>query len=237
MTDARENVKVRLAAALRMFAEMDFDEGAAGHLSVRDPLEPEHFWINAVGRPFELATASSLVLVDHSGTVLHGDGKPSRAGFELHSAIYAARPDVTSAMHAHPVHAKAWATLGRLLDPITQEACIFHGRHAIFDEFNAPFSSPDESRKVAALLGPEHVALILRNHGLLTVGTSVGAAAYRFYIFDRSCRVQLLAEQRGTPIRIDERVATALATEDEHSHLSFEPMFESICTRFPDVRR
>jgi ribulose-5-phosphate 4-epimerase/fuculose-1-phosphate aldolase len=233
--DARRDVQARLAAAMRWFAVLDFDEGAAGHLSARDPIEPDHFWINAVGRPFDIATPASLVLVDQGGTVCVGRGAPSRAGFELHSAIYAARADVGSAMHAHPIHAKAWSTLGRLLDPITQEACIFHGRHGLFDEYNAPFSDHSEAGRVVTALGPTNIAMILRNHGLLTVGPSIGAAAYRFMIFDRSCRVQLLAERAGEPVRIDETVAAWLATDERHSHDSFEPIFESMCSKFPAI--
>jgi ribulose-5-phosphate 4-epimerase/fuculose-1-phosphate aldolase len=239
MTDdahaARRDVQARLAAAMRWFAALDFDEGAAGHLSARDPIERECFWINAVGRPFDIATPGSLVLVDRDGTVHAGEGSPSRAGLELHSAIYAARDDVGSAMHAHPVHAKAWSTLGRLLDPITQEACIFHGRHGLFDEYNAPFSDHSEAERVVAALGPTHIAMILRNHGLLTLGPSVGSAAYRFMIFDRSCRVQLLAERVGEPIHIDDGVASWLSTDERHSHDSFEPIFESMRTRFPEI--
>lgn len=231
----RADVKVRLAAALRLFAELDFDEGAAGHLSVRDPLEPELFWVNADGVPFDLMRASDLVLVGHDGTVHAGAGAPSRAALMLHRSVYAARPDVQSAMHAHPVHTKAWSTLARRLDPLTQEACIFYGCHEVFDAYDGPFSGEQEAVRVGALLGERNIAVVLRNHGLLTVGTSVGSAAYRFMIFDRCARVQLLAEAAGTPVPIAHEVAAGLSIEERHCEHGFEPLLTSLLARHPEL--
>jgi ribulose-5-phosphate 4-epimerase/fuculose-1-phosphate aldolase len=233
----RADVRTRLAAALRVFAELDFDEGAAGHLSARDPIAPDLFWVNPDGLPFELATASNLVLVDHAGHVHAGDGAPSRAALHLHAAVYAAWPEVRSAMHAHPVHTKAFSSLGRLLDPINQEACIFYGCHAIFERYDGPFSGDTEATQVAQVLDGRHIAVVLANHGLLTVGASVNAAAYRFAIFDRSCRVQMIAEAAGTPRHIDHAVACALAVSEGHCHHSFEPTFTSVLARHPDLAR
>lgn len=232
----RADVKVRLAAALRLFAELDFDEGAAGHLSVRDPIRPELFWVNAHGVPFDLMKASDLVLVGADGTVhAGGGGAPSRAALTLHRAVYAARADVMSAMHAHPVHTKAWSAFARRLDPINQEACIFYGCHEVFDAYDGPFSDEQEAPKVAGLLGERNIAVVLRNHGLLTIGSSIGAAAYRFMIFDRSVRVQMLAEAAGTPTQIAPEVAAALAVEEGHCHQGFEPLLTSLLARHPEL--
>ena len=231
----RAAVRLHLAASLRWFAELDFDEGAAGHLSARDPIRPDRFWINPEGHPFELMTASGLALVDADGTVHEGPGAPSGSALALHRAIYAARPDVHSAMHAHPVHTKAWSTLRRRLDPITQEACIFYGCHTVFDDYGGPVSDEREAPKVAAALDGGHVAVVLRNHGLLTVGESVGAAAYRFMIFDRSVRAQMLAEAAGTPVHIAPEVAARLAVEEDHCRRSFEPVLTSLRARHPDL--
>lgn len=233
--DARHTVRAHLAAALRMFAELDFDEGAAGHLSVRDPYDADLFWINPDGLPFELATASSVVLVNAAGDVIEGSHGPNRAGQHLHAAVYAARPDVVSAMHAHPVATKAWSSLRRLLDPINQEVCIFYGCHSLFDEYMGPFSDESESAKIADALGADNIAVILRNHGLLTVGASVGSAAYRFKMFDRSVRVQMAAEALGRPAQIDHAVASALAVSEGHCEHGFLPIYTSIRTRHPEV--
>lgn len=233
---ARGDVRRRLAAALRMFHELDFDEGAAGHLSVRDPLDRELFWINPDGAPFELITAADLVLSDRAGNVVDGGaGTPSPSAWRLHAAIYAACPDVHSAMHAHPVATKAWSAVGRLLDPINQEACIFYSCHQVFEEYDGPFSGGDEAAKVAATIGSDNIAVVLGNHGLLTVGRTVGSAAYRFMIFDRSVRVQILAEQAGTPRRIRDDVASVLAVSEHHCTASFEPILRSLLARHPDI--
>lgn len=232
----RADVRSRLAAALRMFHELDFDEGAAGHLSVRDPVDPELFWINPDGVPFELLTAGDLVLSDRGGNVIDGgDGAPSPSAWRLHAAVYAACPDVNSAMHAHPVATKAWAAVGRLLDPINQEVCIFYGCHTVFEEYDGPFSGGDEAGKVAAAIGPGNIAVVLANHGLLTVGHTVGSAAYRFMIFDRSVRVQILAEQAGTPKLISDEVASVLAVSEDHCTTSFEPIYRSLRARHPGI--
>jgi ribulose-5-phosphate 4-epimerase/fuculose-1-phosphate aldolase len=134
------------------------------------------------------------------------------------------------------VHGKAWAALGRPLDPINQEACIFYGTHAVFGEFHGAVKDDREGRAIAAALGERSTALVLRNHGLLTVGGSVGEAAYRFVIMDRSCRVQLLAEAAGTPALVDEDVARDLAAEgDAYCRMCFEPLYDVITATEPDV--
>lgn len=230
-------VRGKLAAALRMFAERDFDEGAAGHLTARDPLDPDVVHMNPIGMPFDEIRASDLSRVSiASGDV---DGAPiDRGGFRLHAAVYRARADVNSVMHAHPVHLKAWSTLGRLLPPTTQESCIFHGRHAVHAEYLGVFGATEEGRRVATLLGERNIAVILKHHAGVTVGASVDAAAYRFYILDRCCHVQLLAEAAAGGRTLDviaDEIAVPLADEDEHSHRSFEPIFRSIVRRFPDV--
>jgi ribulose-5-phosphate 4-epimerase/fuculose-1-phosphate aldolase len=236
LEDERTRRKARLAVALRLFARLDFDEGTAGHISVRDPERRDCFWINPFGQPFALLRASDLVLVDEAGEVVEGDGKVGRAAYFIHSRIYAARAEVGSVAHAHPVHGKAWAALGRPLDPINQEACIFYGTHAVFDEFHGAVKDDREGRAIASALGPRHTALVLRNHGLLTVGTGIEDTAYRFVIMDRSCRVQLLAEAAGTPTRVHHDIATDLAAEgDDYCRLAFEPLWRLVTATEPDV--
>lgn len=139
------DVRRRLAVTLRLFAERDFDEGAAGHLTARDPLEPGIFFMNPYGLPFDEIRASDLATVRvEDGTQLSGE-PVDRGGVNLHASVYRARPDVGAVMHAHPVATKAWSSLGRLLDPISQEACIFYGCHALFDEYNGTFAGQDEA--------------------------------------------------------------------------------------------
>lgn len=231
------HVRRRLAAALRLFAELDFDEGAAGHLTARDPDDPRRFWINPYGHPFDQMRVSDLSCVTLDGDLVSGE-PPDRGGVALHAAIYRRRPDLGSVLHAHPVHLKAWSTLGRLLDPISQEACIFYGVHALFDEYNGTFArAAEESARVAELFARpvDNVAVVLRNHAGVTVGETVDAATYRFVMLDRCARVQLLAEAAGAPVPIDHDVASALAAERDHSHASFEPMYRSVVGRHPEL--
>ena len=224
----------RLAASFRLFARLGYDEGTAGHITARDPEHADRLWVNPFGVPFRHVRASDVVCVGPDGTVVEGSRRVGRAAFHIHSQVHLARPDAVSAVHAHSIHGKAWSTLGRLLDPITQESCVFYGAHGLYDGFGGAVADADEGRRIASALGP-HKAVILRNHGLLTVGDSVETAVYRFVNLDRSCQVQLLAEAVGTPVLIDAAVAGALAAEVGYSRMCFEVLWEEITAEQPDL--
>ena len=145
-----------------------------------------------------MISVSDLILVNHEGEVVEGDWPVNRAAFCIHAAIHQARPDVTAAAHCHSLHGKAWSSLGRLLDPLTQDACAFYEDHALFDDYTGVVLDVEEGRRIATALGSNKAA-VLRNHGLLTVGGSADAAAWFFIAMDRSCHAQLLAEAAGTP--------------------------------------
>lgn len=104
----------------------------AGHITLRDPVDPSTFWVNPFGRAFSLMKASDLIQVDHHGKVIAGG--PNRmlnaAAFMIHSAIHAARPDVMCAAHSHSLHGRAFCSLGRPLDIITQDSCAFYNVRA-----------------------------------------------------------------------------------------------------------
>ncbi|WP_324630289.1 class II aldolase/adducin family protein [Phormidium sp. CCY1219] len=122
--------KQRLAAAFRLFAHFGFDEGLAGHITARDPEFPDRFWVNPFGMYFGHIRVCDLLLVNHKGEVIEGDKPVNAAGFAIHSKIHQARPDAVSAAHAHSLYGKSWSTLGRLLDPLTQDACAFYRESA-----------------------------------------------------------------------------------------------------------
>ena len=229
--------KQRLAAALRSFAEYGFDEGAAGHMTARDPVLTDHFWVNPFGVHFRQAKVSDLLLVNHRGTVVEGERKVNPAAFAIHSEIHAARPDVIAAAHAHSMHGRAFAALGRPLDPITQDACAFYHDHQVFDDYAGVVLDRAEGKRIAQALG-EGKAVILRNHGLLTVGQSVEAAAWWFIALDRSCQAQLLACAAGTPNQIDP--ANAALTRDtigteQIGRFSFRALYHDIVARQPEL--
>src|SRR2546429_265037 len=144
-----------------------------------------------------------LTFVDGTGDVVEGERPISRAASAIHAPIHQLRPDVVGVVHAHSVYGKALAALGQPLLPITQEACKFYNRHAVYDRFTGPVVSQEEGLEIAAALGPHGKAAILRNHGLLTVGDSIEAAAYRLYLFERSAQVQLIAQAAGEPVLVD----------------------------------
>ena len=203
--DERLHRKQRLAAAFRLFARFGFDEGVAGHITARDPEHLDHFWVNPFGLHFSQIRVSDLICVDHDGNVVEGDRRVNGAAFAIHSQVHAAS-DVVAAAHSHSLHGKAWSSLGRLLDPITQDACAFFEDHGLFDDYTGVVLDLEEGKRIAAALG-DNKAVILRNHGLLTVGHSVDEAAFWFFAMDRTCQAQLLAEAAGTPVHIDADMA------------------------------
>ncbi|MDA8193495.1 MAG: class II aldolase/adducin family protein [Thermaerobacter sp.] len=236
LEDERRHRKQRLAAAFRLFARFGFDEGVAGHITVRDPEHADHFWVNPFGRYFGTLRASDFLLVNHRGQVVSGEGMINAAAFAIHAAIHAARPDVIAAAHAHSVYGKTWSTLGRLLDPLTQDACAFYEDHALLNDYTGVVLDEAQGQRIVAALGPRK-AIILRNHGLITVGRSVDEAAWWYITMERSCQTQLLAESAGSPVLIDHQyallthrqVGTPLA-----GWFSFQPLWERIVREQPD---
>ena len=206
--EERLHRKQKLAGALRLFGRFGFSEGVAGHITARDPELTDHFWVNPFGMSFRHVRVSDLILVSHTGEVVEGGRPVNPAAFAIHSAVHAARPDVVAAAHAHSIYGKAWSGwLGRLLDPITQDACVFYEDHTVCEEGGGAIVLEEAAAKaLAAALGP-HKATIHRNHGLFTVGHSVDEAAWWFITMERSCQAQLLAEAAGTPVLIDDEGA------------------------------
>ena len=133
--EERPHLKQRLAAAFRLFGRFGFNEGVAGHITARDPERPDRFWVNPFGMSFGMIRVADLICVNHQGEVVEGDWPVNLAAFAIHSQVHAARPDVVAAAHTHSVHGKAFSTLGRLLDPITQDACAFFEDHGLFDDY------------------------------------------------------------------------------------------------------
>ncbi|MFJ2478869.1 class II aldolase/adducin family protein [Pseudomonas sp. NPDC087598] len=229
--------KQSLAIAFRVFALQGFDMGGAGHITVRDPGRPDHFWVNPVGVYFGHLRVSDLLLVNPDGEILEGEGALNLAAFAIHAALHEARPQVIAAAHAHSLYGKAWSSLGRLLDPLTQDACAFYEKHALFDNFSGVVLDTSEGARIAQTLG-EHNALILQNHGLLTVGQTVEAAAWRFIAMDNAARTQLLVEAAGSPRLIPHDVARHTARQvgtEFGGWFSFQPFRERILRAEPDV--
>ena len=226
----------RLAAALRLFSRFGFDEGVAGHITARDPENPEHFWVNPFGMHFGLIRVSDLILVNQQGDVIYGNRPVNRAAFAIHSQVHAARPDVVAAAHAHSIYGKSWSSLGRLLDPLTQDACAFYQDHSIFTDYTGVVLDPEEGKRIAQTLG-NNKAVILQNHGLLTVGNTIDEAAWWFITMERSCQAQLLAEAAGRPRVIKPeyaKIAHSQVGSPELGWFSFQSLYELIVRQEPD---
>lgn len=235
--EERRHRKQRLAAAFRLFGQFGFDEGVAGHITARDPERPDRFWVNPFGMSFKQIRVRDLVLVDDTGEVVEGDWPVNAAAFAIHSQVHAARPDVVAAAHAHSVHGKAWSSLRKPLAPITQDACAFHGDHAVFDEYTGVVVDVEEGKRIAHALG-DGKAVILANHGLLTVGQTVDAAAWWFITMERTCQAQLLADAAGTPVPIEPDVAAETARlvgPPMAGWRAFQPLYSWIVERQPDL--
>ena len=235
--DERRHRKERLAAGFRLFSKFGFDEGVAGHITARDPELLDHFWVNPFGMHFSHIRVSDLILVNDHGEVVQGDRAVNQAAFAIHSQVHAARPDVIAAAHAHSIYGKTWSSLRRPLGALTQDACAFAGDHAVFEDYTGVVLDTEEGKRIAHALG-EHKAVILSNHGNLTVGHSVDEAVWWFITMERTCQAQLMAEAAGTPVEIDAEMA-ALTQSQVGSHIagwfSFQPLWDRITREQPDL--
>jgi ribulose-5-phosphate 4-epimerase/fuculose-1-phosphate aldolase len=233
----RRHRKQRLAAAFRLFGRFGFDEGVAGHITARDPERLDHFWVNPLGMSFKQVRVKDLVLVNRTGDVVEGSWPLNRAAFVIHSQVHEARPDVVAAAHAHSVYGKTFSMLRTPLGPLTQDACAFYGDHAVFEDYTGVVLDLEEGKRIAHALGGNK-AVILSNHGLLTVGHSVDEAAWWFITMERSCQAQLLGQAAGTPVPIDDEQAELTAGQ-VGSHvagwLSFQPLYDWIVEEQPDL--
>jgi len=235
--EERTHRKQRLAASFRIFGRYGFSEGVAGHITARDPEFPETFWVNPFGMHFSQISVSDLIRVDHQGEVIEGQYAVNRAAFCIHAAVHAARPSSVAAAHAHSIYGKSFASLGKTLDPLTQDACAFYDDHALFDDYTGVVVDVEEGKRIAHALG-DHKAAILKNHGLLTVGDTVDSAVWWFVTMERTCQAQLLADAAGTTSPIDPEMAATTHGQvgsELAGWFSFQPLYDQILRQEPDL--
>lgn len=236
--DERYYRKTHLAGALRLFGRFGFSEGVAGHITVRDPEYPDHFWVNPFGMSFRHIRQSDLILVNHQGEVVYGTRPVNRAAFVLHAAIHQARPDVVAAAHSHSPFGKSFSSLGIPLAPLTQDACIFYEDHVLIADHGGEVVFEIEAGKDFAAAFSTGKAAIHQNHGLFTVGETVDEAAFWFISMERSCQAQLMAMAAGDPIEIRHEYAS-YTREQTAFHaagwFSFQPLWDEISRSEPDL--
>jgi ribulose-5-phosphate 4-epimerase/fuculose-1-phosphate aldolase len=198
VSDTEWALRVDLAAAYRLVALYGWDDLIFTHLSVRVPGPEHHFLINPYNLMFEEITASSLVKIDVNGNaVMETPYLTNPAGFTIHSAIHMAREDAHAVLHLHTPHGQAVSAMEFGLLPHTQTAMIA-GRDVAYHDYEGIATDLGERERLVADIG-DKCALILRNHGTLTVGETVADAFLRMYFLERACEAQvhMLAAGRG----------------------------------------
>jgi ribulose-5-phosphate 4-epimerase/fuculose-1-phosphate aldolase len=237
MDDERRHSKRHLAAAIRLFGKHGYGEGVSGHISVRDPEYHDRFWVNPFGVSFEKVRVGDLICVDSVGHVVAGDWRVNPSAFVIHSKIHELNPDANAAAHGHTVHSRALGVLGKVLDPIDQESAIFYDNQVHYDGYEGASLTIEQGQDIAEKLGTKR-AILLRHHGLITVGRSLGEAVHWFFTYENCAKVQLLAEAAGTPIVMTDKQARAAGGAFGNTQLgrfSFELMWDVITSEQPDL--
>lgn len=194
--DTQQTLRTDLAAAYRLLDHYGWSDQIFTHISARVPGEDPAFLINAYGLLPEEVTASNLVEIDVDGNKLNNsDPNVNPAGFTVHSAIHTHRHDAVCVMHTHTMAGMAVAALEEGLQPLNQTNMAFYERIAYYDYEGIPLDLEVRARIVAAL--GNHNCMIMRNHGLLTIGRSVAEAFFYMYYLNQACEIQLEAMQTG----------------------------------------
>jgi ribulose-5-phosphate 4-epimerase/fuculose-1-phosphate aldolase len=181
-----------VALGYRILAAQRWGDLGDGHISARDPEREDCFWMLRYGVSYHEARVSDLVLVGPEGRLVEGEGAINIAGYYIHHPILMARPDVVSAAHVHTGWGTPFSAELRPIEPITQESCIFFEDHAIFDDEEVQVQSVEGGKRIAAALGGKR-AIILRNHGLLTVAGRVDEAVGSFVQMERVAEAHMKA--------------------------------------------
>jgi ribulose-5-phosphate 4-epimerase/fuculose-1-phosphate aldolase len=197
MSDEERALRVDLACCYRLVAHFDMDDLFATHISARVPGDEEHFLINPLAVHFSEVTASNLVKVDLEGTILDDtDHVINPAGFVIHSAIHAARPDAKCVLHTHTVAGMAIATMSEGLQPWFQKATRYHHTRVAYHDFEGKAEDLDERERLVRDLGDRNY-LVLRNHGLLVCAATIPQAFREMYAMEKSCKTQLAIMSAG----------------------------------------
>ncbi len=196
VSDDEWQVRVDLAACYRLIAMYGWDDMIFTHISARVPGPDEHFLINAYGLLFEEMTANSLIKVDLNGEIVLDTPYPvNPAGFTIHSAVHAARTDAGCVLHTHTRAGVAVSAQANGLLPLSQISLIPYATVAYHD-YEGIALNEDEKPRLVADLGTSNF-LILRNHGLLTVGATIPDAFLSMYALETACQTQIMAQSTG----------------------------------------
>jgi ribulose-5-phosphate 4-epimerase/fuculose-1-phosphate aldolase len=190
--EIRRRRRYSVALGYRLLASQRWGDLGDGHISARDPERTDCFWMLRWGVSYHQARVSDLVLVGPDGALASGEGAVNMAAYYIHHPILSARPDAVSAVHVHTGWGTPFSAEVRPILPITQESCLFDEDHALFDDEEVQVQSVEGGKRIAAALGRAR-AIVLRNHGLLTVGDGVDQAVGRFVHLERVTEVHMKA--------------------------------------------
>jgi ribulose-5-phosphate 4-epimerase/fuculose-1-phosphate aldolase len=226
--DEVQQIKVHLAAALRMAVLDGFEEGIDNHFTACVPGKTDQYFVLPFGQHWSEARASDMMIFNEAGHTLEGKGVVELSAQSIHAPLHR----LTGAkvvLHTH----QPWATALNMLQdnrllPATQTAAFFHGRIAYDDTYTGLASSLEEGERLAALMGNKKI-LFLKNHGVVSVGDTVAEAYRRLYKLEKACQTQVLAMSTGKPLNIlsDEVIQRVLtpASADRHPRLERERLY------------
>ena len=196
VSDTEWQARVDLAAAYRLVALSGWDDLIFTHISARVPDSEHHFLLNPYGIMFEEVTASSLVKIDLQGNkVMESPHFINPAGFTIHSAVHEARADALCVMHLHTRHGIAVSAQKKGLLPLSQQA-MFALSSLTYHDYEGLALDADEKPRLVSDLSDKKF-MILRNHGLLTVGRNAAEAFLGMFLLERACKIQILAQTGG----------------------------------------
>jgi ribulose-5-phosphate 4-epimerase/fuculose-1-phosphate aldolase len=228
--EIRVDRKRQVALGYRVLAAQRWGDLGDGHISARDPERTDCFWLLRYGVSYHAAKVSDLVLLGPDGELVEGEGFINRAAYYIHNPILAARPEAVSACHVHTGWGTPFSSEVRPIEPITQESCIFFEDHAIFDDEEVQVQSVEAGARIATALGGKR-AIILRNHGLLTVADRVDEAVGSFVHMERVAEAHMKARD-AKPISSE---AARFAQKDLVRHGAGRVAFAALVARhIPD---
>lgn len=213
-----------------------YAEGISGHISVRDPEDLDTFWVNPFGVSFNRVRVADLIRVDATGRVVDGTGKVNPSAFTIHSKIHE-RPEANAIAHGHTIHARALGALERLLEPYDQESAAFYQDQVLYGDYEGPAIKIEHGQDIADRLGAKR-AMLLRHHGLITVGGSLEEAVHWFFTYESCAQVQLLALAAGRPVPMSHEQALLARDgfgDEQLGRYSFQIMWDEITVEQPDL--
>ena len=241
-SDAEWQMRIDLAACYRLADMFGFSDIIWNHITAKVP-DSEHFLINRFGLRHDEITASNLVTIDLDGNVIDpgsatSDEDINVTGFVIHSAIHAARPDLHCVMHSHAEAGLAVSVLKEGLLTMIQDGLPFH-KQVAYHDYEGLSTDVAERERLAASLGDKRV-MILRNHGLLTCGATVGEAFMLMYYLERACKVQMQVLASGQDYDLlPADICEAAASQYElfpHGKYEWPALLRLVETRKPNYR-